>query len=147
MLEGLLKRNVPVQALGMESHLDCNLAVDKDSLGKFVHEVRGMGLEVLITEFDINDAKVDGDAQARDKAVADYYKRYLDIMLPICDLKRLIFWTLQDQKNWMDFMCQAPRWQRDDGQCNHRPSFLDPDLRIKLSYLAVAASLAIHCKR
>jgi len=146
MLEDLLKRNVPVQALGMESHLDCNLGIDKDSLGRFVKEVRGMGLEVLITEFDINDAKVDGDAPTRDKIVADYYKRYLDIMLPICNMKRLIFWTLSDGKNWMDYMCEVPRWQRDDGQCNHRPSFLDPDMRIKLSYLAVAASLAINCK-
>ena len=146
MLEGLLKRNVPVQALGLESHLDCNLAVDKDSLGKFVKEVRGMGLQVLITEFDINDAKVDGDEKTRDRAVADYYRNYLDIMLPISDMKRLIFWTLQDGKNWMDYMCDVPRWQRSDGSCNHRPSFLDPQMHIKSSYLAVAGALETYCK-
>lgn len=146
MLEGLLKRNVPVQALGLESHLDCNLAVDKESLGSFVKTVRGMGLQVLITEFDINDAKVPGDEMARDRAVADYYRNYLDIMLPISDMKRLIFWSLQDDKNWMDYMCDAPRWQRADGQCNHRPSFLNPQMQIKPSYLAVAGALETYCK-
>jgi len=146
MLEDLIKRNVPVQALGMEAHLDANLPVDKESLGSFVKEVRGMGLEVLITELDINDAKIDGDAKIRDRVVADYYKHFLDIMLPISNMKRLIFWSLDDQNNWMDYMCPSPRWQRNDGTCDHRPSFLDRDLRIKLSYLAVAASLAINCK-
>ena len=146
MLEGMLKRNVPVQALGMEAHLDANLGIDKDTLGSFVKEVRGMGLEVLITELDINDAKIDGDAKIRDRVVADYYKAFLDIMLPISNMKRLIFWSLDDQNNWMDYMCPSSRWQRNDGTCEHRPSFLDRDLRIKLSYLAVAASLAINCK-
>ena len=146
MLEGLLKRGVPVQALGMESHLDCNLSVDKESLGNFVKAVRGMGLQVLITEFDVNDAKVLGDEKARDLVVANYYRNYLDIMLPICDMKRLIFWSLQDNKNWMDYMCDVPRWQRADGQCNHRPSFLDPEMHIKLSYLAVAGALETYCK-
>jgi endo-1,4-beta-xylanase len=146
MLESLLKRNVPVQALGMEAHLDANLAIDKDSLGAFVKEVRGMGLEILITELDINDAKVDGNAQTRDRVVADYYKHFLDIMLPISNMKRLIFWSLEDRQNWMDYMCDNARWQRNDHSCNHRPSFIDSDMHIKLSYLAVAASLALHCK-
>jgi endo-1,4-beta-xylanase len=146
MLEDLLKRNVPVQALGLESHLDCNLEVDKGTLGKFIHEVRGMGLEIAITEMDINDAKVDGTDQTRDRAVADYYRNYLDIILPISDLKRLVFWSLEDNKNWMDYMCDAPRWQRADGRCNHRPSFLDPDMHIKASYLAVVGALQTYCK-
>jgi endo-1,4-beta-xylanase len=145
MLESLLKRNVPVQALGIESHLDANLGIDKGSLDKFIREVRGMGLQILITEMDINDAKVDGDVKLRDQVVADYYHRYLDIMLPISDLKRLVFWTLQDGHNWMDYMCQTPRWQRNDGQCNHRPSFIDPQMHIKSSYLAVASAIASHC--
>jgi endo-1,4-beta-xylanase len=146
MLEGLLKRNVPVQALGLESHLDCNLVIDKASLGKFIGTVRGMGLQIAITEFDINDSKVEGDDQTRDKAVADYYRNYLDIMLPISDLKRLVFWSLQDNKNWMDYMCDTTRWQRADGRCNHRPSFLDPSLHIKPSFLAVAGALETYCK-
>jgi endo-1,4-beta-xylanase len=145
MLEALLKRKVPVQALGIESHLDCNLTIDQARLDKFIATVRGMGLEILITELDINDSTVKGDNQHRDQVVADYYRRYLDVVLPVANLKRLLFWAPADH-SWMDYMCNTPRWQRADGNCNHRPGLIDSQMQIKPSYNAVAASLANNFK-
>jgi endo-1,4-beta-xylanase len=141
MLENLLKRNAPVQALGIESHLDCNLTIEQSQLDKFITTVRGMGLEILITELDINDSKVGADNQKRDQVVADYYRRYLDIVLPVANLKRLVFWAPFDH-SWMDYMCNVPRWQRTDGNCNHRPGLVDASMRIKPSYHAVADALS-----
>jgi endo-1,4-beta-xylanase len=100
-----------------------------------------MGLEILITELDINDSKVGADNQKRDQVVADYYRRYLDIVLPVANLKRLVFWAPFDH-SWMDYMCNVPRWQRTDGNCNHRPGLVDASMRIKPSYHAVADALS-----
>jgi endo-1,4-beta-xylanase len=143
MLESLLKRNVPVQALGIESHLDCDLTIDQGELDKFIASVQKMGLQILITELDINDSKVNGSDQHRDQVVADYYRRYLDVVLPVANIDRLIFWAPMD-RSWMDYMCNAPRWQRSDGKCNHRPGLIDSSLQIKQSYQAVAAAIEQH---
>jgi endo-1,4-beta-xylanase len=145
LIETLLKRNVPVQGVGIESHLDCALPIDQGLLQKFVRSLRSMNLEVLITELDVNDAKVEGDFAHRDQVVADYYRRYLDIVLPVGDVKRLVFWSLSDH-SWMDYLCKAAQWQRSDGSCNHRPGLLDTSFQIKPAYNAVIASIQNNCK-
>jgi endo-1,4-beta-xylanase len=146
LLEGMLSRNVPVQAVGFESHLDCALPIDQGLLDKFVRTVRGMGLQILVTELDVNDAKVEGDFPHRDQVVADYYRRYLDIVLPVADIKRMVFWSPTDH-SWLDALCKAPQWQRADGACNHRPGLVDDSMQTKPAYGAVAASLQNNCKR
>jgi GH35 family endo-1,4-beta-xylanase len=94
----------------------------------------------------VNDAKVEGDFPHRDQVVADYYRRYLDIVLPVADIKRMVFWSPTDH-SWLDALCKAPQWQRADGACNHRPGLVDDSMQTKPAYGAVAASLQNNCKR
>jgi len=146
LLESLLKRKVPVQALGIESHLEAMLPFDQQQLEGFIKKVRGMGLQVQITELDVNDSKVDGDIAHRDQVVADCYRRYLDIVLPIADVRRLVFWSITDQGNWMNYMKGAPQWTRSDG-APHRPGIVDDTQQRKPAYDAVMASLAANCTK
>jgi len=145
LLESLLKKNVPVQEVGIESHLDCALSIDQGLLDKFLRAILAMGLSISITELDVNDAKVDGDFQKRDRAVADYYRQYLDVVLPVANIKRMIFWSPLD-KSWLDSLCKAPQWQRSDGSCNHRPGLIDASMQTKPAFDAVCSSIRAHCK-
>jgi endo-1,4-beta-xylanase len=145
LLEGMLKRNVPVQELGIESHLDCAIPIDQELLATFLQQVRSMGLAISITELDVNDAKVDGDNATRDKAVANLYRQYLDVVLPVADVHRMIFWSPTD-KSWLDGLCRAPQWKRNDGSCEHRPGLLDLSMRQKPAFDAVVGGLQAHCK-
>ncbi len=145
LLEGMLKRKVPVQELGLESHLDCALPINQMLLDKFLRQVKSMGLAISITEIDVNDAKVDGDFPTRDKAVADAYRQYLDVVLPVADVHRMIFWSPTD-KSWLDTLCRAPQWKRNDGSCEHRPGLLDMSIQEKPAFSAVVAALQEHCK-
>jgi endo-1,4-beta-xylanase len=147
LLEALLKRGVPVQAVGIESHIDCGVAINQAQLQQFIQAVRGLGLEVLITEFDVNDAKVTGGLPNRDGIVADWYRNYLDMVLPVGGVNRVVFWSPTDN-SWMDAMCEAkdPEFVRANGQCDHRPGLINSSMQLKPAYSGVVTALQRNCK-
>jgi endo-1,4-beta-xylanase len=49
-----------------------------------------MGYKLLITEFDVKDKALSGDIATRDARVADYARRYFDVMLDYPQLGRRI---------------------------------------------------------
>ena len=64
LLERMRKNNVPIDALGVQSHIGFseNHDDDAESAGtretewrRFLDEVVGMDLDLLVTEFDVND--------------------------------------------------------------------------------------------
>jgi endo-1,4-beta-xylanase len=142
LLDALLKRGVPVQAVGFESHIDIGSSIDLMVLDTFVQSIRSLGLQVLITELDVNDSKVNGSFAERDAFVAEMYEAYLNIVLPAADPQRLVFWSITDN-SWMDAMCEDkdPEYERADGLCDHRPGLIDSSWQLKPAYAAVAAAL------
>ncbi|UIJ47200.1 endo-1,4-beta-xylanase [Sphingomonas cannabina] len=110
LLEGFRKRNTPVDALGVQSHIrllksDPVAAIVKESAGpwrRFLDEVVAMGFDLVITEFDVNDRKAPADIAARDGAVADYAQAYLDIMFSYPQLREMLVWGLSDRYSWLE---------------------------------------------
>src|SRR5205085_7764213 len=86
LLEGFRKRGTPVDALGVQSHIrllkDRPVAtIVRESEGpwrRFLDEVVGMGYQLLITEFDVNDRMAPTAIGPRDREVADFAKAYVD---------------------------------------------------------------------
>ncbi len=132
LLKQLLRRGVPIAAIGMESHLFGSLPVRCQERDNFISEVRNLGLKVIITELDVNDSTLAADEQTRDKQVADIYTEYLASILSTSHTDRITFWTLTDKDNWYEFD-KAPQFTRNDG-LPHRPGLLDVDLRPKRAY-------------
>ena len=97
-LDGLLKRRVPIDALGMQGHLSAfgNL-VDQRKLRAFLEEIRARGLGVLITELDVDDTGGPSDVAARDRAVADEARRFLDVALDTPATQAVLTWSLSDR--------------------------------------------------
>ncbi len=144
LLQQCLQRKVPIQAIGIESHLNASQPLGGDSLSQFLQQVRGLGLQVLITELDVNDSQVPGDVPARDAAVAKYYSDYLTSVVSAGKVNQLIFWTACDKGNWLNSM-KAPAFQRADGSL-HRPGLLDTNLMEKPAYHAVSAAISNICQ-
>jgi len=97
-LDGLLKRRVPVDALGMQGHLSAfGNPVDQRKLRAFLEEIRSRGLAVLITELDVDDTGGPPDIDARDRAVADEARRFLDIVLDNPATQAVLTWSLSDR--------------------------------------------------
>jgi endo-1,4-beta-xylanase len=98
LLDGLLKRGVPVDALGMQGHLSAfGNRVDQKKLAAFVKEIQARGLSLLVTELDVDDTGGAFDIAARDQAVADEARRFLDVVLDCPATRAVLTWSLSDR--------------------------------------------------
>jgi endo-1,4-beta-xylanase len=97
-LDGLLKRRVPIDVLGMQGHLSAfGNRVDQRKLRTFLEEIRARGLAVQITELDVEDTGGPMDIAARDRAVADEARRFLDVALDSPATQAVLTWNLSDR--------------------------------------------------
>src|SRR5262249_36391829 len=102
---------------------------------RFLEEASGMGLDLLITEFDVHDRDLPAAFAVRDAAVADIARRYLDLTLSFPKLRKLMTWGLADPMSW---------WQDRDPRADGLPKRCcpyDADLKAKPLREAIAASL------
>lgn len=98
LLDGLLKRRVPVQALGLQAHLSAfGAKVDQKKLRAFLAEIRARGLAILVTELDVDDENGLSDIASRDRAVADEAARFLDVALDSPATRAVLTWSLSDR--------------------------------------------------
>ncbi|AHG39303.1 endo-1,4-beta-xylanase [Pseudomonas syringae CC1557] len=95
MLHGLKQRGIPVQGLGIQSHLRAG-DIFGPGLSHFILAVRDMGLSVHITELDVDDSRLTGTIADRDGSVASTYKRYLDVVLATRSVSTVITWGVWD---------------------------------------------------
>jgi endo-1,4-beta-xylanase len=125
LLRSLRDRDVPLHAVGLQSHLFGDRALDRDGLQAFLREVAVLKLDVLITELDVIDYEFPADIGARDARVAAIAQDYLEIVCEVVHPKALLTWGLSDRYTWV------PTWfKRTDGLPN-RPLPLDADLKPK----------------
>src|ERR1700759_87519 len=125
LLRALRDRDVPLHAVGLQSHLFGDRALDRDALQGFLREVAALKLDVLITELDVIDYELPGDIGARDARVAAIARNYLESVCEVMHPKAILTWGLSDRYTWV------PTWfKRRDGLPN-RPLPLDADLKAK----------------
>jgi endo-1,4-beta-xylanase len=98
LLDGLLKRNVPVHGLGLQGHLSAfGPKVDQRKLRAFLDEIEARKLSVLITELDVDDEGGPRDIALRDQAAADEARRFLDVALDSPATRTVLTWGLSDR--------------------------------------------------
>ena len=136
LIERLLKRGVPIQAVGIEGHLTLEQPFSERIYGDFLRELSGMGLKLLVTEFDVLDRGVAGGIERRDAAVAALGKSFLDVSFDNPACLGMLDWSHGDRDNWLR---KTPGKQRGDGQ-PLRPSPLDDAYRRKPLWTAIAAA-------
>ncbi len=99
LLDGLIARGAPVQAFGMQGHLSAfgPDRIDQKKLRAFVGEIEARGLTLLVTELDVDDAGGGWTYEARDQAVADEARRFLDVVLDARATRAVLTWGLSDR--------------------------------------------------
>lgn len=137
VLERLLRAGVPIDAVGIQAHLAPRWPVVPAPLEAFLREAGDLGLDVLITELDVNDIDLPDDIAARDQSIARIYGDFLDTALASRTVKRVSFWGLTDRYHWI-VEGHAPF--RRTGAAP-RPALFDQELRPKPAYFAVRDAL------
>jgi len=108
LLEGFRKRGVPVDALGVQSHIGVygnpaqSAARQEADWRRFLDQVVAMGYKLLITEFDVNDKDLPKDPKIRDAGVAAYADAYLAMMFAYPQLRDVLVWGMCDKYGWLN---------------------------------------------
>jgi endo-1,4-beta-xylanase len=135
LLSGFKTRGVPVDALGLQSHIWPPAAGKADETGwrKFIDEVVAMGYGLVITELDVNDQNLPADIATRDQSIANYARAYLDLMFSYPQLKDVLVWGMYDPYSWL----QSFKPLRTDGLAK-RPTPYDAAFARKPLHIAIA---------
>jgi endo-1,4-beta-xylanase len=136
LLERALGRGTPIACLGIQSHLTAlEQPRENPGLRRFLREIRGMGLSVMVTEMDVSDHLCPRDRGQRDRIVADTYRAYLDLVLEESRVLSVSTWGLSDGSTWLNGFRPRPdgAWQR--------PLPLDRAFRRKPAWHAIKAAL------
>jgi endo-1,4-beta-xylanase len=123
----LKKIGVPITGIGIQGHIQASVPLAESSLKDLLKALRDLGLELMITELDVDDSGIPGPQI--DDAVARKYAEYLDLVGPFASV--ITFEQLADNVN-------LPK--RPDGLI-HRPNLFDPSYQKKPAYDAAAKSL------
>jgi endo-1,4-beta-xylanase len=132
LIRRLHARGIPIHAIGIQSHLRATGPRPGAGLVSLIREAAKMGLEVYITEMDVNTHALEGGPAEQDKAVAAVYKNYLDLVLPEPNVKAVLTWGISDAHTWLNQSRQSwalrpdGTWQRPlpfDDQYAPTPAF------------------------
>ena len=126
-LEGMRARGVPIHRFGIQAHLISDQPFDPKPFRRFLRDLGALGLGIEITELDIDDKAFPADPAARDKAVADFARRFLDVALDEPAVLNVVTWGFFDGDTWLN---DHPDHRRRDG-LRQRPLPFDEPMRPK----------------
>jgi len=128
-----LQKNVPIHAIGLQSHLPGTMATfHYPEFVSFLRAVSDLGLRVIISELDVIDSDLPAEIESRDQAVANIYFDYLSTVLRSSTVPAVLTWGISNRYTWI--AGYKPR--KDNGKA--RPLPLDEDLKPSLAWSAMA---------
>lgn len=140
-LEGALRRGVPIQAYGMQGHLQAfGHDIDQTRLRAFLDAIKSLGLKLLVTELDVDDHGGPEDVTLRDRKVADMTRGFLDVVLDCNTTMAVLTWGLSDR------YIQPPYEPVDHGW-KARMLPLDDKMNRKPMWQAMSATFAASRRR
>ncbi len=101
LIKRQLDKGVPIDGIGLQCHLQSERQYDFPRFAAFVQEIIDLGLEVQITELDVNDSAFSGPINKRDAQVANLYAQFLKEILSLPEVSSLVLWQLSDATSWM----------------------------------------------
>ncbi|WP_027443670.1 endo-1,4-beta-xylanase [Erythrobacter cryptus] len=109
LLRGFRDRNVPVDTLGIQSHIgfyssgSAQSIVDAQvpAMRAFLDEVVALGYKLKITEFDVNDRQRAGSIAQRDADAAVLTRGWMDLLLSYRQLNEVLVWGMSDRYSWL----------------------------------------------
>ena len=138
LLERLRKDGVPCHGLGIQGHLAAaGKRFDAGRFTGFLDAVAALGYQIMITELDVTDHRLPGDAATRDAAVAAVTLDYLTAACAHPAVRGVLSWGLSDRHSWLN---GDPTYKRTDGLAQ-RPLPLDGALARKPMWAAIARAI------
>jgi endo-1,4-beta-xylanase len=134
LVDELLDAGIPLDAVGLQGHLQPNKPFSDQVFTDFLWKLHTRGLNIYISEFDIDDHTYPLGFRTRDKMVAKRAHQFLSAVLKVPSVKTVICWQLADRYSWYRNMAleKNPHAKR-----LPRPLPFDDRLRPKPAYTAM----------
>lgn len=100
LIDEIKDKGLRLDAVGLQAHLTPQIAYDDHSFADFLHEIAQRKVEIYISEFDVMDLIYPDDVAARDTAVAARTTAFLDAVLAVPAVTRVVTWGLSDRYSW-----------------------------------------------
>lgn len=105
LLERLKARGTPINALGVQAHVwggnATGFFAEETPWRQFLDRVTGLGLGLVITEFDVDDRDLPASIAGRDQRIADVTRAYLNIAFAYPQLRDVLVWGLVHRYSWL----------------------------------------------
>ncbi len=135
LIRRLKARNVPIQAVGVQSHLKADGPMPGTGLLQFIRDMAKIGIEVFITEMDVNTVGVGGAPELQDAAVANVYRDYLGKVLGEPNVSIALTWGITSAHTWLN-ESKEPWAKRSDG-LRQRTLPFDDDMNATRAFRAI----------
>ncbi|MGB8260415.1 MAG: endo-1,4-beta-xylanase [Terracidiphilus sp.] len=139
LLRRLKARGVPLHAVGVQSHLRAGGPEAGAGLIEFIRECAGMGLEVYITEMDVNTHGLPGGPEAQDAGVARVYSSFLGMVLAEPNVVAVLTWGLTSAHSWLNVTNEE--WAKRPDGARQRPLPFDDSLRPTPAFWSLRSAL------
>ncbi|MCP4316303.1 MAG: endo-1,4-beta-xylanase [Hyphomicrobiales bacterium] len=101
LVRRLQDRNLRIDAIGVQGHLYPEIPIAHKEFGRFIKDLKALGVGYRITELDVIDWKLPINPSVRDEMAAEHVDNFLDAAFS-ADLPRsLSTWGLSDRYSWI----------------------------------------------
>lgn len=101
LIDQMKDKGLRIDAIGLQSHLDPAVAYDDASFVAFLHALEARGLDIYLTELDINDSSFAGSFAERDRQSAERIYNFLKNALSVKALRMVVCWGLADRYTFL----------------------------------------------
>ena len=100
LIDRMQDKGVKLDAIGLQGHLTPQIPYDDAGFAAFLHDIARRGLDIYITEFDVDDIDYPAAVAADDAAVAKRTSAFLATVLAEPAVKMIVTWGLADRYTW-----------------------------------------------
>jgi endo-1,4-beta-xylanase len=145
-IERLQSKGLRIDAIGIQGHLRPDFPFDKNAFRAFIRRVQRLGLEVIITELDVDDRALPANIARRDQEVGRVMRGFINSVVGTNACRTILTWGLLNEYSWLNRpAANMDKWDlrnpRKD-RLPHRPLLYDDNVRPTAAWDAVAKALS-----
>ena len=92
LIDELKDKGVKLDAIGFQAHLKPHLAFNDGMFAEYLAQIAERGVDIYITELDVDDSRLPDDIGARDRAVATRCHDFLKAVLAVPRVTAVVSW-------------------------------------------------------
>lgn len=132
-IKGAKARGIPIDGIGMQMHIDGTHAPDKQEVITNMQRFAALGVEVYVTEFDVNMSAVAADSDGKDMIAGSIYYNMIRACIESKVCHNFALLGITDKETWYNYMGPTT--------AGARPLMFDEMYRPKQAYYSFRAAL------